>query len=630
MEKLKKLFQSKPSSEVTNSLLTKQLIAKRSLVIFSVMIIGCLVLLLRVAYLEILQFSKYHKLSYKNQVSIKPVTPIRGLIYDRNGQLLAQNIPIYHLEIIPEQVKDLEETLSRLKELLPSLSNREISRFKKTLNQYHKFEAVPLVLKLTKEETALFAVNKYKFPGVNLKPSLNRTYPKGELYAHLLGYVGRINPEEWQKIDRKNYHGTNFIGKLGIEKYYESLLHGKIGLIEAETDASGRVKRVFNSIKANSGSSLYLTIDTELQKASHQALAGLEGAIVAIDPKNGEVLAMVSYPSYQPNDFVNGISQEKYKTLISSSSEPLFNRAIRGQYPLASTIKPFVSVAALSEKIISENYAVYDPGWFRLPNSNHLYRDWKRNGHGWVGVERAIVVSCDTYFYKLADLMGINKINDVLTQFGFGQNTHIDLLEELPGLIPTPAWKKQNKQKSWFTGDTLISGIGQGFMLTTPLQLAKATAAFANKGKHYRPHLVKKIYNPNTKETEIITPVEEYPINYKKQSWQTVFRALTEVISSREGTGFRFGRNAPYTVAAKTGTAQIISLRNASTKNDLMPKHLRDHSLFIGFAPAEDPKIAIAVVIENANFASSVARKVMDNYLLRPTSQQNHVQSKKS
>lgn len=614
---LKELFHSVPNQAVTNSFLTNKMINARALAILLLIALSCVFLLLRVSYLEVLQFSKYHKLSYKNQVTIKPVTPIRGLIYDRNGGLLAQNIPLYHLEIVPEQVKDLDETLSELQTLLPSLNLKEIIRFKKTLNQYHKFEPVPLLSKLTEADAATFAVNKYFFRGVSLKPALMRTYPKGELYAHLLGYVGRINQQEWQSIDRKNYHGTNYIGKLGIEKYYEETLHGKIGLIEAETDAAGRVKRTFNSIKAQSGSSLTLTIDSELQQAAHDALNDLEGAIVAIDPKNGEVLAMVSYPSYQPNSFVNGLSNEDYEKLISSPREPLFNRAIRGQYPLASTIKPFVSVAALSDKIISENYAIYDPGWFRLPNSNHLYRDWKRNGHGWVGVERAIVVSCDTYFYKLAELMGINKINDVLTQFGFGQKTHIDLLEELPGLIPTPLWKKNTKNKSWYTGDTLISGIGQGFMLTTPLQLAKATAAFANKGKHYRPHLVKKIYNPNNNKTELVKPIEEYPINYKQQSWQVIFKALSEVISSREGTGFRYGRNTPYTVAAKTGTAQIISLRNASKKNELMPKHLRDHSLFIGFAPVEDPKIAIAVVVENANPASSVARKVIDNYLLR-------------
>lgn len=614
---LKGFFYGKPNLAINNAYLVTRMVNHRLLIILAIIILSCLALISRVAYLEIIQFNKYHKLSKNNQVSIKPITPIRGLIFDRNHELLAENIPIYHLEIIPEKVGQLDITLERLQKLLPSIKPYDIKRFKSTLNQYHKFEAVPFIFKLSSDDAARFAINKYTFPGVNLKPSLIRTYPKGDIYAHLLGYVGRINAKEWSEIDRKNYHGTNYIGKLGIEKAYEDSLHGEIGLVEAETNAAGRVQKIFSTIKAKSGKNLYLTIDSQLQQKAYEALNGFEGSVVAIDPQNGEILAMVSAPSYQPNDFVNGLSQENYQKLLASKAQPLFNRSIRGQYPLASTIKPFVSVAALSDNIISENYAVYDPGWYHLPNSHYLYRDWKRNGHGWIGVERAIVVSCDTYFYKLAELMGINKINDVLTQFGFGHLTHVDLGEELPGLIPTPLWKKVNKQKPWYTGDTLISGIGQGFMLTTPLQLANATATFAAKGKHYRPHLVSKVFDPNTNTLSTVNPIEEYPIKYTEQSWKLIFRALQEVISSREGTGFRFGRHSPYTVAAKTGTAQIISLKNASVKNELMPKHLRDHSLFVGFAPVDKPKIAIAVVVENANNAPEVARAVMDEYLLR-------------
>lgn len=602
--------------KIKNKAEEQRLFKRRALVMGSVLILLVCSLIIRLFYLQVIKYHQYQTLSNKNQLNIIPLPPTRGLIFDRNGILLAKNTPVHSLEVIPEQIDNLDSTFKRLQTLLPSISQDDIKQFQKTKYQYRQFESIPLKLKLSDEEVARFAVNQYQYPGVLIKAQLMRTYPVGEATAHVLGFVGRINSQELKKLDKTNYSGTNFIGKVGIEKYYESLLHGKVGYKQVEIDASGRTVRTIKHVPAQSGTHLYLSLDSELQKAAEKSLRGYPGSVVAIDPNNGEILALVSVPSYNPNAFVQGISQKEYQELATSNTQPLYNRAIRGQYPLASTIKPFISLSALDNKVVTLDYRIYDPGWYKLPNNDHLYRDHKRSGHGWVNLQRALVISCDTYFYQLAYLMGIQKMDDILSEFGFGHNTEVDMGEELPGLIPTPEWKRIVKHAPWYTGDTLISGIGQGFMLTTPLQLASATARLALRGKHFRPHLLRQSKTDNT--VSEYHPIESYPLTLKSsQSWHTVIEAMQAVITNREGTGHRFGRHPPYTVAAKTGTAQVYSIKQDEVgHSDVIPNYLRDHSLFIGFAPVDKPRIAIAVLIENAPFASQVGREVMDYYLL--------------
>lgn len=608
--------QYKKSQPIENLYQIRKLFKFRML--STVFIIGILssLILLRLAYLDIYQYQQYHSLSKKNQISIKPLPPIRGLIFDRNGKLLARNIPVYNLEITPEKTVDLQATLLGLQKLIPSITENDIENFKRNLNHYHRFAPIPFLIKVEPKDIANFAVNQYLFPGVEIKAALMRDYPMGEAFSHIIGYVGRLNSTELNTVDPIDYKSTNFIGKVGIEKFYEPLLHGHVGYQEVETNAAGRALKIYKEKTAYSGHNLYLSIDSDLQIAAQNALKNLQGAIVAIDPQNGEVLALVSSPSYDANAFVRGISKTTYAALIQSKDRPLYNRSIHGQYPLASTIKPFLSLAALNENIVNEDFKIYDPGWYKLPNNQHKYRDWKRGGHGWIDIKKALIVSCDTYFYKLAELMGIKKIAAVLENFGFGHLTNIDLFEELPGLVPTPDWKRQIKKTAWYTGDTLISGIGQGFMLTTPLQLANATAAFANQGTYFQPHLLIKAFDPNRKTYHSINPKKVQSISYHKSAWETVTKAMHDVINSKHGTGFRFGKKPTYTVAAKTGTAQVYSLQQRRLNMNEIPKHLRDHSLFIGFAPIENPQIAIAVVVENDYLASFIARKVMDSYLL--------------
>jgi penicillin-binding protein 2 len=574
------------------------------------------ILTLRLAYLQISQFKRYRTLSLKNQMSIIPIPPPRGIILDRKGVVLAENIPVYVLEIIPERIANMSKTLKRLQELLPSITPDDIDNFTKTRKQNHSFVPIPLKLKLNQEEVATFASNQYQFPGVNIKARLMRHYPFGEMMAHILGYVGRINVQELKQVNLTNYRATNFIGKSGIEKFYETMLHGEVGYQQVETDASGRTVRILNKKNPVSGEKLYLTIDSSLQRAAHEALLNKRGAIIAMNTRNGEILAMTSSPSFDPNIFVNGITSAEYKKLASAPDRPLFNRAVRGLYPPASTLKPFMGLAGLEKGAVDPQYSIYDPGWFRLPGMKHAYRDWKKGGHGIINLKRAITVSCDTYFYQLGHKMGIAAIEDMLVQFGFGQLTHVDLFEEAPGLVPNKHWKLQTKGVSWYPGDTVITSIGQGFMLVSPLQLANATASLSQKGRRFRPHLLQKSVQNDRGEAHAYQVLEEYPMRLKNDSyWDIIAEGMHSVITSNEGTGYRFGRTAPYSVAAKTGTAQVFGGRQyEKARYEDIPINLRDNSLFIAFAPVENPEIALAVVVENDFAASNVARKVLDAY----------------
>ncbi len=595
-------------------------------VLVALLIVLSLILILRLAFLQISQFKRYQTLSLKNQMTVIPIAPPRGVILDRNGVLLAENVPVYVLEIIPEHVKNIKETIAKLRVLLPSISDDDIDSFNRSKTQNRSFVPIPIKLKLSQEDVAIFASNQYHFPGVSIKARSMRHYPLGELTAHALGYVGRINVEELRKVDPTNYRATNFIGKAGIEKYYEELLHGKVGYQMVETDVSGRTIRVINKINPHSGGKLYLSIDIRLQQAAYEALKNNRGAAVVIDSRNGEILAMVSSPSFDPNLFVNGVSNKDYKILSNALQRPLFNRAVRGVYPPASTIKPFVGLAGLDKGFVTPTSEIYDYGKYKLPMASHIYRDWKKTGHGAINFKRAITVSCDTYFYNLGTKMGITNIAQMLKEFGLGTLTQIDLNEEANGIVPTIEWKRSMKGVAWYPGDTVISSIGQGFMLATPLQMANATATLSQHGSRFRPHLLIKTVNSDNEHAETYKPIKEKKIQLNDQSnWDLVAEAMHNVLISNEGTGYRFGRNPPFPMAGKTGTAQVHSGRQyEKTRYEDIPEALRDNSLFIGFTPVENPDIAIAVVVENDFAASTVARKIIDTYYKIHPIKKNH------
>lgn len=576
-----------------------------------------LLLIVRLGYLQLYQHQRYTTLSNKNQLALIPIEPNRGLIYDRNGILLAENVPSFSLDIIPNRVKNFNQTIKELQQLF-DIDEDMVKLFHQQRHQHRPFEPIPIKLKLSTEEVARFSVHQHQFPGVVVNARMIRHYPLGADVVNVLGYVGRINERELAEIDETNYSATNFIGKLGIERAYENQLHGEVGYRQVEVNATGQIVRTLKRYPPISGDDLMLSIDSHLQHVAHDVLKQERGAVVAIDPSNGEVLALVSHPSYDPNPFVTGISHNKFNELQSSEDKPLYNRAIRGRYPIASTIKPFFAIKGLDCGVITPRYAINDPGQFQLPGNDHIYRDWKRSGHGLVNLRTALIVSCDTYFYQLAVNLGIDKLNQIMHQFGFGQLTGLELHEEVSGLLPTPEWKLRTQHAHWFTGDTINSGIGQGFMLATPLQLANSTATLATRGLRYRPHLLLQSQHPDGSTTDhsaqLVNNIELSDTSY----WETVIKDMQGVITSYnpKGTGWRFGRTPPYSVAAKTGTAQFYRPKQYENLKDAdIPKKYRDHSLFIAFAPVEHPKIAVAVVVENSPIAPKIARQVIDAYL---------------
>ena len=571
-------------------------------------------LFFRLAYLQIVDHKMYSTLSRHNLLYVMPIEPNRGLIYDRNGVLLAKNLPEFSLDIIPGKIKNMSKTIAALKKILP-ITDEDIKNFKHSLKRHRHFQEVPLMMNLSETEVAQFYVNSYRFPGVSVQSQMLRYYPLGKSMSNVVGYVGRINSNELNHIDRINYSASNYIGKVGIEKYYETQLHGTVGMKEVEINASGQIIRTIKSIPPIPGNNIHLTIDSRLQAFAEKKLGKNNGAIVAIQPATGQVLALVTKPNYDPNAFVKGLSNAAYKKLLHSTQHPLFNRAIRGQYAAASTIKPFIAIGALDNGAINPYYRIYDPGWFRLPNTKHVYHDWKYSGHGWVNITKAIMVSCDTFFYNVAVNLGVARLDHILEKFGFGQLTHIDMTEELPGLVPTPHWKRGATGHSWYTGDTIITGIGQGFLLVTPLQLAEATAIIAEHGARYRPHLL--LSSQNSDGTIFNdTDVEEAPLVLDHPKiWDTVIHAMQGVVSNPIGTASGYGRHPSYTIAAKTGTAQVFGKERDEERSRMnIPKRLRNHHLFISFAPVKNPQIALAVIVEHASFADNMARKVTDFY----------------
>ncbi len=598
-------------------------IFNQRLIIAAVLMAGLtLILVARMVYLQIINLSHFALLSENNRVSILPIPPTRGLIYDRNGILLAQNLPSFTLELVTEHMHDVNETIRQIGKLI-TLSEEDIKRFNKNRSHKRRFEGIPLRFRLNDSEVARIAVNQYRMPGVNIRATLTRHYPLGALGAHAIGYVGRINVEDLRSLDESNYSGTNYIGKTGIERAYEDQLHGRVGMQKVETNAQGKILRVLERTLPVPGKNLYLNLDVKLQAVAEAGFGDHTGALVAIDPRNGAVLALVSVPTYNLNLFVNGISNRKYSQLRDSPDRPLFNRALRGQYPPGSTIKPFIALAGLELHAITPTDEIYCPGWFSLKNDPRRYRCWKKNGHGKTDLTRAIVESCDVYFYNLSLALGIDNMHDFLARFGLGKRTGIDIDGEKPGLLPSRAWKRRVHHLPWFPGETLITGIGQGFMLTTPVQLASITATLSRHGQRMQPHMLYAIGSPDSSRIDIIPPTAiTPPVQASEANWNTIIQAMEKVVDSRHGTARRIGHHLSYTIAGKTGTSQIFSLKQGEeyVKKDVRKK-LRDHALFIGFAPVEDPKIAIAVIVENGGsggaVAAPIARKVMDQYLLK-------------
>ncbi len=581
------------------------------------------VLLFRLFYLQVVSHEHFTTLSEDNRVKLRPLPPNRGLIFDRNGILLAENLPSYRLEITPEQIDDMGTTLSALEDII-EIRDIDRSRFEKLLRRKPRFEAIPLRFHLNDEEVARFSVNRHRFPGVDITAGLARHYPQGPLAVHALGYVGRIDEKALQVLDSSNYRGTSHVGKNGIEKTYEELLHGKVGLQQVETTAQGRIIRVLDSTPPVSGRNLYLTLDSRVQAVAEAAFGDYSGSAIAIDPNNGDILAFVSLPTYDPNPFVNGIDYDDYAALRNNDREPLFNRALRGQYPPGSTIKPFMGLAGLETGVTGGHSRTYCPGFYRLPGKDRKYRDWKRTGHGTVDLNIAITQSCDVYFYDLAQSLGIDRIHDYLQHFGFGKATGIDIQGELSGLLPSKEWKRSHRDLPWFPGETIITGIGQGFFLVTPIQLAAATAALANGGHMIRPQIV---HSEQEAESDDLVPhqpqlLETITIN-NQQHWDQVIAAMTDVVHSARGTARRIGKDSPYRIAGKTGTAQVFGLKEEEKYDaEAIAEKLRDHALFIAFAPVEEPRIAVAVIVENGggggSVAAPIARKIMDAYLQGP------------
>jgi penicillin-binding protein 2 len=589
------------------------------------------VLFARFTWLQVIQGEYYHTLAEANRISVVPVVPNRGLILDRNGAVLAANYSAYTLEVTPGKVADVERAIDEVAAII-EVGPRDRRRFRKLQEESKNFESLPIRTRLTEEEVARFAVNRYRFPGFEIKARLFRSYPQGAVASHAIGYIGRINDADVERIAlaglTTNYKGTDHIGKLGIEGAYERELHGVTGSERVEIDAGGRAIRSLSRSEPLSGNNLVMTIDLELQKVAEEAFQGYRGALVALDPRSGEVLALVSMPGFDPNLFVDGIDPQSWDALNTSPARPLNNRALRGQYPPGSTIKPFMALAALESGKRTPEYTIDDPGFFSLPGTSHRYRDWKRDGHGAVNLHKSIVVSCDTYYYGLAVDLGIDAIGTFLTRFGLGARTGIDIDGELLGLAPSQEWKRKRFKQRWYVGDTVSVGIGQGYILATPLQLAVATATLANGGTPVHPRLLRSVQNARTLETVQQTARAGEPLGIRPAHLELVRSAMVAV-TSPGGTAAKAGAGAGYTIAGKTGTAQVVGMKQGERydASKLREEH-RDHALFIAFAPAEDPKLAMALLVENggsgSGTAAPIAREVFDFHLLgkRPARRQ--------
>ncbi|MBU3672773.1 MAG: penicillin-binding protein 2 [Sinobacteraceae bacterium] len=601
--------------------------------IAAVVIIATLALLLvgRLVWLQVVRYDYYTDLSQGNRVRIEPLPAPRGIIYDRQGLILAENQPAYQLELVPEQVPDLDATLQGLVRI-GLLDTDDVDDAKRTVRSRRPFDSVPIRLHLSESDMAAFGVNRFEFPGVDIRTRLARSYPHGETAVHALGYVGTISAADLARIDREAYAGTSTIGKVGIEAAFEAPLRGRNGSREIMVNARGRSVEKLGTLQpalqtrpGEPGTDLFLTLDLEVQRVAEQAVRDQRAAIVALDPNNGDVIALVSRPGFDPNLFARGLTRAEYAALNDNPDRPLFNRALRGTYPPGSTIKPVVALAGLTHGIVEPNKPFFCVGYFSLPGSSHRFRDWRPKGHGAVDLRSAISQSCDPYFYSLSNQLGVRRLNEFLGQFGLGKPTGIDIGGEKSGVLPSPEWKKtafkQRSAQVWFPGETVIFGIGQGYMTSTPVQLAHMAAILATRGKNFEPRLVRALRDPRTQRMTELPPTPLPPLQAATaEHWDLIIDGMRAVMEG--GTATRSAAGAPYSIAGKTGTAQVFSVaQNARYNESAIAERLRDHAWFIAFAPIEAPRIAIAVLVENgrsgSGTAAPIARAVMDAYLLR-------------
>ena len=600
----------------------REKIVFKSRVIFSaiIMLSLTLILILRLFNLQVTKHDYYVEEALGNQMQNLPITPIRGDILDRNGKILATNEFSYILTITPEKVTNLNETLIGL-EISNLITYDDIKKFNKNLSRYKKFHNIPVKFNLSESSVASFLVGNQQ-SGVEIEPYFHRVYPYGASSAHIIGYVSSMSKKDKKKYDKKNYNGTNFVGKTGIEKQYEKLLHGQSGIKQIERNVAGRIVDTKIITPSIAGQDIYLNIDIDLQLKAESLLGDSRGVIALINVKDGSILSLVSTPSFNPNWFVNGISVERYNELSSNQDLPLFDRSIKGLYPPGSTIKPMVALAGLELSNITIKDSTFCPGYYKLNNYSRKFNDWKRSGHGHMDVVEAIAQSCDVFFYDLAFNMGIDQIHDSLSYFQFGKQTGIDLPGELGGILPSREWKKINKDEPWYRGETLITGIGQGFMTASPLQLAIATAAIANKGQLLTPQVMMHSQSKNGDFFEELSPKSnQIPIK-DISNWELIIEAMKQTVYGKFGTAKRLNNKLQYSLAGKTGTAQVFGLDPEEEYiAENIEEKLRDHALFTGFAPIEDPQVAIAIIVENAGSGSSkaapLARELLDEYFIK-------------
>lgn len=620
--RLTKWFSASTREVIRDKKSERNLFARRALVSFLGVLILTLILATNLYHLQIVNYELYQTRSNGNRIKLLPLPPTRGLIYDRYGALLAENLTFFGLYIVPEKVENLDRTFEALKSIV-GLTEEDIENFNKERRRAARYTSILLKPNLSEEQIARFAVNQFNFASLEIKPYFKRHYLYGEPLTHILGYVAKINDKDVERLKKEekiaNYAGTPTIGKLGIERYYEAQLHGTTGFEEVEINNRGKVIRKLREQPAIAGKSIYLTIDLALQRYITDLLSGQVGAAVVLDPADNSVLAMVSTPSYDNNLFVEGISSLEYKRLLNDPQRPLYSRVTQGAYPPASTVKPFIAVAALNEEVITPTMTIFDPGYWILPNSTKRFRDWKRSGHGHTDLNKAIVESSDTYFYQTAFNLGIDRLSAYMKQFGFGMPTGIDIAEETAAIMPSREWKQKRYKKGWLQGDTISVGIGQGYWTATPLQVAKATSVLVNNGQVKTPHLMKTIMGSEPQDyqdpllyADIVEPPQAY--------WDLAKRGMFNMINAENGTGRKAFLDTNYLAAGKSGTAQVFSLGENQTYDATgLKKELHDHAWFTAYAPYDKPKLVVTVILENAGGGSSnaapIVREIMDYYL---------------